>query len=867
MLYDGIQLLGSSAASNFTIESGSTLPVTGNNLGELFYKLNDGLYVYNGSAWEAVAANISIGGGNTQVQFNDSGSLAGSSFFTFNKTTGVLHASSVTVNSDPTNALELATKQYVDNVASGLNVHNAVIAATTGPITATYNNGDAGVGATLSGTGTLPNIGGYATSVGDRILVKNQTDARQNGIYVVSAISPDFILTRTSDFDNSPVGEVQAGDFVYVQQSSVAGTSWVMTTPGTISFGTSNINWAQFSGQSSGTPGGANTQVQYNNNGAFGGSSSLTFNSATGTLSSTIFSGSGASLTNLNASNLASGTVDTARLGSGTANSSTYLRGDGTWTTVTATATPGGAATQVQFNNAGAFTGSGNFTWNNTDGRLLVGTAATTANAPQKFQVTSTATGTQSDIGGYGATINGGTAPFNGGTAGLIQGIRLEGNSSAYFDIGRSGGGSDSGALVIQGNQGSNSNYLSFRMGNIERIRMGDSGLWVSRAILPMTDNSLDLGSATYRWKNINAVTVSGDGTGLTNLNASNLGSGTVPTARLGSGTANNTTFLRGDGTWATPTAAVVLNAKGTVAMPVITTSSINAGINSGSGAPQMLFTHSGAAADTKSWYWNLDSSGTLTLNALNDANSAGSNAISLARTGTTVNSITLSATDVIMAGATFNSNVKVGSRASAAASGSMLYGANGTGNFHIDSTNAILLNYFSGTGGVIFGNGAGAGSGTSINASGLVTAKTLSVTSGVASVLYPSTDNNIALGGSGNRWSVVYAGTGTINTSDGNLKQDVTELDEVEKRVALRLKALIRKFRFKDAVAEKGNDARIHVGAIAQDVENAFILEGLNPERYAVFCKDIWTDENGVEQTRLGIRYDEMFAFIISVL
>ena len=424
MLYDGIQLLGSSAASNFTIESGSTLPVTGNNLGELFYKLNDGLYVYSGSAWEAVASSgATVGGANTQVQFNDSGSLGGSSLFTFNKTTGVLHASAVTVNSDPTSALELATKQYVDNVASGLNVHNAVVSATTGAIVATYNNGTNGVGATLSGSGTLPNIGGYTASVGDRVLIKNQADAKQNGIYNVTAVSPNFVLTRTSDFDNSPVGEVQAGDFVYVQQGNIAGTSWVMTTAGTISFGTSNINWSQFSGQQTTQPAGSNTQVQFNNSGSFGASSALTFDTGTGTLSSTSFSGSGASLTNLNASNLSTGTVGTARLGSGTANSTTFLRGDGTWAAASGASTSSnntwtkaqrgavsaltyGATVTPNFDDSNNFslTATGNFTLANPTGTITPGQSGV-------FVITQDATGSRTISWGTYFKGAGGTKP------------------------------------------------------------------------------------------------------------------------------------------------------------------------------------------------------------------------------------------------------------------------------------------------------------------------------------------------------------------------------------------------------------------------------------------------------------------------
>lgn len=175
----------------------------------------------------------------------------------------------------------------------------------------------------------------------------------------------------------------------------------------------------------------------------------------------------------------------------------------------------------------------------------------------------------------------------------------------------------------------------------------------------------------------------------------------------------------------------------------------------------------------------------------------------------------------------------------------------------------------------------------------------------------YPVADNALPLGLGGNRWSVVYAGNGTINTSDANEKTDIAELDDVEKRVAVKLKSLIKKFRFKDAVALKGDGARIHVGAIAQEVAAAFVSEGLDPARYGVFCSDTFrtvngqtvlvdSDNNYVEQyavldgnrieipageelpdgaewkvvkhpteekTRLGLRYDQLFAFIISVL
>lgn len=125
-----------------------------------------------------------------------------------------------------------------------------------------------------------------------------------------------------------------------------------------------------------------------------------------------------------------------------------------------------------------------------------------------------------------------------------------------------------------------------------------------------------------------------------------------------------------------------------------------------------------------------------------------------------------------------------------------------------------------------------------------------------------PSNDGTRGLGNASNRWGVVYAATGTINTSDENEKTDIQPLDYKEKAVALAIKARIKKFKFKDAVAKKGDDARIHFGVIAQDVREAFEAEGLDATKYGVFCSD--TLEDGTE--RLGVRYDELLAFIIAV-
>lgn len=153
-----------------------------------------------------------------------------------------------------------------------------------------------------------------------------------------------------------------------------------------------------------------------------------------------------------------------------------------------------------------------------------------------------------------------------------------------------------------------------------------------------------------------------------------------------------------------------------------------------------------------------------------------------------------------------------------------------------------------------------------------------------------PGDDNVKTLGRASFRWSVVYAGTGTINTSDAREKQQIRDLSEAERAVAVKLKGLMRAFKFNDAVAKKGDGARIHFGVIAQEVKAAFESEGLVAENYAILCYDEWEaepemttpvlDADGNETgeikvvrpsksagDRYGVRYEELLAFIIAAI
>jgi hypothetical protein len=167
----------------------------------------------------------------------------------------------VTLAADPASALQAATKQYVDNTASGIVAKPQVLGATTANIDATYNNGTAGVGATLTHNtnGALPSTSGGATgwAVGKGILVKNQTNKAQNGRYYVSNMgspSTPYVLTRCGYCDEA--SEIP-GAYIFVQDGTNAGTGWIQTVADAATFvvGTDDINVYQFSGSGTYTAG------------------------------------------------------------------------------------------------------------------------------------------------------------------------------------------------------------------------------------------------------------------------------------------------------------------------------------------------------------------------------------------------------------------------------------------------------------------------------------------------------------------------------------------------------------------------------------------------------------------------------------
>lgn len=191
-----------------------------------------GITVTNGAGSISIAnAGVtSLSGTTNQISVSSS---TGSS--TISLPSSVVFPGTVTLNADPTQALQAATKQYVDAVAQGLHIHASAQTATTANITNL-----ASPPATIDGI-TLTN--------GMRVLVKNQSTTSQNGVYVFNAGA----LTRASDFDTAP--EIHGGDFIFVTGGTVNNdTGWVQTETVT-TVGTDPILFQQFSGAGTYTAG------------------------------------------------------------------------------------------------------------------------------------------------------------------------------------------------------------------------------------------------------------------------------------------------------------------------------------------------------------------------------------------------------------------------------------------------------------------------------------------------------------------------------------------------------------------------------------------------------------------------------------
>jgi len=251
---EGIDVVYDDGAGTLTI---SAEDATSSNKGIASFNSTDftvasGAVTLNAERVEDIVGNLVIGGTGIDATYTDgAGTLSididstvttnsGSQTLT-NKTLGTGNSLSADLNANsnkitnlaaPTNSGDAANKAYVDAVSEGLHIHAAAVAATTGNIdlSTDLENGDVVDGVTLV--------------TGDRVLVKSQTNAAQNGIYIVQASGA---AVRATDFD-AP-SEVDGGDFIFVTGGTLYdNTGWVQTSTGVATIGTDPINFTQFSG-------------------------------------------------------------------------------------------------------------------------------------------------------------------------------------------------------------------------------------------------------------------------------------------------------------------------------------------------------------------------------------------------------------------------------------------------------------------------------------------------------------------------------------------------------------------------------------------------------------------------------------------
>ena len=371
----GINISGNAATST---SSTTATNLAGGAAGSIPYQTGAGT-----TTFLAAGSGVLVGG--TTPSYSTAPSLTGTNFSSIPN--GALQNSSVTIGTtsislggtsltlggltsvavtqNPTTALQVATKQYVDGlVSSGITYHTPVkyeVPNTTGNLNATYNQPGGpgvGVGATLTNAGTLAAFApdGPTASPGDRILIYNQTNQFENGVYTVTTVgdgSTPWVLTRATDADTyalkSTTGLGEGDAFFITSGNTGAGETYVCNTSGTITFGTTAITFVQVS----------SSQV-------YSAGTGLTLTGTQFSLTSPVVTTlGGTGLTTYTAGDLpyyAAGTA-LSKLGIGAA--STILTSSGTapqWTTPssisvgTATNVAGGSANRIVYNTAAGTT-------------------------------------------------------------------------------------------------------------------------------------------------------------------------------------------------------------------------------------------------------------------------------------------------------------------------------------------------------------------------------------------------------------------------------------------------------------------------------------------------------------------------------
>jgi hypothetical protein len=536
-------------------------------------------------AEEAVYLNQATG--LVEIGGNGTNTVSFTNINTTNLTATTVTLTAGTISTAPANSTDITNKTYVDTlVASGTHFHEPVRVESPINLNATYNQpggaGD-GVGATLTNAGTQAAlvIDGITVSVADRVLVYEQTNQTQNGVYVVTDVgsgATNWILTRSADTDTfgltSPdtLGE---GSTFYVQEGNTgAGETYTCNTTGTITFGTTNITFVQISSAqvySAGT--GLNlanltfslvTPVATTNGGT--GLTSFTANAIPYASNSSVLA-TGSALT-FDGTNLSTtGQVISTKTGSATTGAGqVYLNG----------------ATSNRIDWAAVGTGAPAFTTRSDGTKLLlypslsgsitdyaIGIDAATmwSSVPEneasfKFKwygattevasltgtgVFTATTGAFTNVSGNGIALTAINA--SNVTSGTLDNARTTGNTanSASTIVLRDADGSFGANIVTATFSGNGATLSAINASNISSGTIANARTTAASANGASTIVLRDSGGS-FDANLVNAVSLSGNAATVTGINASNIASGTIANARTTAATANgaSTIVLRG---------------------------------------------------------------------------------------------------------------------------------------------------------------------------------------------------------------------------------------------------------------------------------------------------------------------------------
>jgi hypothetical protein len=526
---------------------------------------------------------------NASNVINTSGNGANVVTFTQVNTTNLvantvtLTAGTITTNAS--NNTDITNKQYVDGLFStGISYHEPVLVESPTALNAVYvqpNGAGNGVGATLTNNGANVAlvIDGVTLSNTARVLVYTQSNAVHNGVYTVTNpgnASAQWVLTRATDADTFGLANpntLGAGDAFFVQDGDTgAGETYVCNTQGTITFGSSNITFAQIS----------TAQIYAAGTGL--NLSNLTFSIANTTVTSGLYGDSAnvsvievnaqgqltsASNSAINVSNITVGTLANARTTANSANGASTIvardsNGDFTANTVNATTVN---ATNISGNGiALTAINASNITSGTLDNARTTGN---TANSASTIVLRDSSGNfgsnviTASSFSGDGTAITAINASnISSGTIANARTTAASANGASTI-VQRDSGGNFSANTVTANFAGNGSTITDINASNITSGTISNARTTASSAngastiVLRDTNGSFDANV-------VNATNLSGGGLSITSINASNISAGTIGSAYVSGAYANITGVgTVTSGTWQGNTVAILYGGTG----------------------------------------------------------------------------------------------------------------------------------------------------------------------------------------------------------------------------------------------------------------------------------------------------------------